>query len=307
MVISFPTILLTVVLLVGGAAPAQPRQGAHWGLGGRRIELTGDAASQVHEVGVSPGLTTAIVFHGATIDRGGVMLEGSERVRVSVAEDTLLLLPSEQANVGDRLRLNVPFQGTAAPASITFAVVVHPAQAERQVEVFRQARTAESLRAEMREKDAQLQQCRERVASMQSEAKQPGGLRGLRASGVVDNTGIAAKGIGKTFVSSPGNALRVVEAWTYRAASRVAVEVELINPEGAVPWTAEGAVLTNKAGEALRVLPVWQLEPITSDSRNARVIVEAEASENEARGPFVLKLWEAGGMRTVTLGNVTFP
>lgn len=76
---------------------------------------------------------------------------------------------------------------------------------------------------------------------------------------------------------------------------------------GAAPWTAEGAALTNKLGQTLRVLPLWQSEPIASTSRHLRVVVEAEASEEEARGPFTLKLWEAGGKRTFTLGNVTFP
>jgi len=300
--LSFSSLLVTLVFLAGSTASAQP-----WGTGGRRIELTGDAAGQVHEVGVGQGLTTAIIFHGATIDRGGVMLEGHERVRLSVAEDTLLLIPSERSEPGERLRLDVPFQGTAAPASITFVLVVHPAEAERQVEVFRQPRTAESLRAEVREKDAQLQQCREQVASMRSEAKQPGGLRGLLASGVVDNSGLAAKQVNATTVPSPSNALALMSAWTYRSASRVAVEVELAHSAGAAPWTVEGAALTNEAGQSLRVLPVWQSESITPDSRPLRIVVEAEASGKEARGPFTLKLWEAGGKRAVTLGNITFP
>jgi hypothetical protein len=36
-------------------------------------------------------------------------------------------------------------------------------------------------------------------------------------------------------------------------------------------------------------------------------VVEAEASQQEIGGPFTLTLWEAGGKRTITLGNVTFP
>jgi hypothetical protein len=31
------------------------------------------------------------------------------------------------------------------------------------------------------------------------------------------------------------------------------------------------------------------------------------APESGLQGPFVLKLWEADGQRTFTLGNVTFP
>jgi hypothetical protein len=35
--------------------------------------------------------------------------------------------------------------------------------------------------------------------------------------------------------------------------------------------------------------------------------VEAELPQVEARGRFTLKLWDASGTRTVTLGGVTFP
>ncbi|RYY96955.1 MAG: DUF2381 family protein [Chitinophagaceae bacterium] len=37
------------------------------------------------------------------------------------------------------------------------------------------------------------------------------------------------------------------------------------------------------------------------------MVVEAEATAEAARGAFSLKLWEADGLRTVTIGNVTFP
>lgn len=37
------------------------------------------------------------------------------------------------------------------------------------------------------------------------------------------------------------------------------------------------------------------------------MVVEAEATAEEARGTFTLKVWEAGGTRTVTIGGVTFP
>ena len=93
---------------------------------------------------------------------------------------------------------------------------------------------------------------------------------------------------------------------SYRAAGRVALELWLANPDDAQPWTAEGAALTSKAGDALRVLRVWQLEPIPPGDMRT-VVVEAEEVAPASRGPFILKLWEAGGKRAVTLGNVTFP
>ncbi len=93
------------------------------------------------------------------------------------------------------------------------------------------------------------------------------------------------------------------------ASGRVAVRLLLAHPEGAAPWTAQGAALTpeGRRGAALRVLSVWQAEPIAPGPEGGDVVVEVEATEEEARGAFTLKLWEAAGVRTVTVGGVTFP
>jgi hypothetical protein len=37
------------------------------------------------------------------------------------------------------------------------------------------------------------------------------------------------------------------------------------------------------------------------------VIVEAAATASEARGRYTLRLWEAGGGRSITVEGVTFP
>ncbi len=94
----------------------------------------------------------------------------------------------------------------------------------------------------------------------------------------------------------------------YHSASRVALKVELNNPEGSPSWTAEDATLTleGKRGVGLKVLPVWQDGPIAPGGRQF-VVVEAEATAEEARGTFTLKMREEGGTRTVTIGGVTFP
>jgi len=65
-------------------------------------------------------------------------------------------------------------------------------------------------------------------------------------------------------------------------------------------------VLRGKAGEELKGLTVWQEVSMDSPMR-VHVVVEAEATEKEARGHFTLKLWDEGGQRTITLGNVMFP
>ena len=84
----------------------------------------------------------------------------------------------------------------------------------------------------------------------------------------------------------------------------VAVRLSLSNP-GAEPWTLAGAALVDKAGEEVE-LARWQQAPIPAKSAGA-VVVGIEGERAQLGCPCTLKLWEAQGPRTVTLGNVTFP
>jgi hypothetical protein len=65
----------------------------------------------------------------------------------------------------------------------------------------------------------------------------------------------------------------------------VAVAVELKNTS-AQPWTvdAEGVALVGKGGGRLRVLRVWQPEPILPGGDERGLVVEAEATAEQARG-----------------------
>ncbi|NVJ04555.1 DUF2381 family protein [Myxococcus sp. AM001] len=305
MSLPFTAFSLLLAILVGDRVAAQPRQ-VSWAPGVRHINLTEDTASQTHEVSVSPGITTAFRFHDATIDRERVLLEGHERMWVAVAEEAILLVPSEQAVPGERLRLAVPFKDSALPGSAVFTLVVHPALAERQVEVYGMRRSAESLGAEVKEKDAQLQQCREKVELLRAELKHPEGLTGLVATGQLDEKGVTARGLLRGITERPGAALRVQTITSFRSVGRVALEMWLDGSANAAPWVAEGGVFRGRAGEELKGLTVWQEVPVASPKR-LHVVVEAEATEKEARGPFTLKLWDEGGQRTITLGNVKFP
>ena len=58
-------------------------------------------------------------------------------------------------------------------------------------------------------------------------------------------------------------------------------------------------------GEAWRG-SVWPEEPILPSSV-ADLFIEARVEDVRTEGPFVLKLWEANGPRTVRLGRVAFP
>ncbi|HEX8819363.1 MAG TPA: DUF2381 family protein [Archangium sp.] len=84
----------------------------------------------------------------------------------------------------------------------------------------------------------------------------------------------------------------------------MAVRLGLSNP-GAEPWTLAGAALVDSTGEEV-ALVAWQEVPVPPNGKGA-VVVGVEGEPAQLGCPCTLKLWEAQGPRTVTLGNVTFP
>jgi uncharacterized protein (TIGR02268 family) len=276
----------------------------------RHVELSAEPQEDAPQVCVSPGQTTLLDFDGA-FEPESVALEGKERFAlVDPARSTLKLVPSEQLRPGERLRLTVRFPGTSAPAGATLLLVVHAAVAAPLVYVHRQPREADSYRQELAVAKEEARQCHEENARLRAERNVPGGLAGLLASGLLAEmaTGVLAADIGERVQQFPSNALRVPFVESFRAGSRVALRLSLDNPPGAAPWVAEGATLVRagRQGLSLKVLTLWQPAPVPS-GKNGLLVVDAEALAEELPGPFVLKLWEAGGARTVTLSGVTFP
>jgi uncharacterized protein (TIGR02268 family) len=277
-------------------------------VGTRYIELTAEAPSKTPEVCIRPELSITLLFN-AKLAR--VEVEGRERFRrVKVVDDTLMLVASEALHDGERVRVTVYFEDGAAPADATFVLVLHPSQAERQVEVSRHTRTVASLRQGEQQARVEAQQCREEKARLQAECGGQVGLTGLIENGWLGNKDIVAKALNK-LTKRPGDALLVYEANSYRAVGRkgrgrVAVKVELFNP-GTVPWTPTGAALVGSKRELLTGLMVWPLEPIPP-GKSQRIVVELDATESEARGTYTLKLWAGeAGDGGVTLAGVTFP
>ncbi|WP_211487157.1 DUF2381 family protein [Corallococcus exiguus] len=300
-----PVLAVLVLLLSGGVARAQPTF-MSTGAGVRRIELSPESASNAVEVSISSGLSSTILFD-SELAREGVVLEGRERFSlVDIGQATIRLIPADGISPGDRLRLVVRFRDEAAPGSATFLLVAHPAKAEPFVEVYRRKRGVETYREEAREAKAEAQRCREENDRLRAERSAPQGLAGLLSMGKVGSGGVEDSDLGKTISRGPGVAVVVRQAYGYRSALRVAVDVLMAFPEGGQPWTATGAALRDRSGKELNMLQVWQVAP-TSSEKNVRVIIEAEATPDSARGPFSLKMWEADGPRTVTLSNITFP
>ncbi|AEI66276.1 hypothetical protein LILAB_21880 [Corallococcus macrosporus] len=298
---SSPVFLLALALLAGPALAAPCSTVRH-------IEIPAVPAGDAQPVCISPGQTTVVSFD-AQLAPGSVTLEGTDGfTMVDPGASTLKLVPSEKVPLDKPLRLTVRFADNAAPLSASIVLVAHAEEAASLVEVHRRQRSAESYKQELKAKEEEARQLREEVARLRADKSGPGGLRGLLASGAMGKDGVASKEISPTLTAPPTKSLWVVGVTAYRSASRVALEVELSNPEAAPTWTGEGATLTleGKKGVTLKVLPVWQHAPI-APGENRFVVVEAEATVEEARGNFTLKMWEEGGTRTVTIGGVTFP
>ncbi|MFY2559344.1 DUF2381 family protein [Corallococcus terminator] len=297
-------ILLGLLLMAGGATA---QDGAALGVGVRRIDLLPDAAREPTEVFVSPGLYTMLLFDADILPDSMELEARNLFTRVDMGQATVRLDLSPRASPGERLRFSVRFRDGAAPTGASFLLVVHPAKADAVVEVFRSARTVESYQQEAREARAEAMHLKNENARLVSERKLPGGLTGLIAIEGLDVHGVAGRLLTESLSFDSRNALKPSQqVRSYRSKNRVAVEVLLADMRGGQPWSADGAALRDPSGVELKVLSIWQEAPITV-AEATRVIVEAAAPANAARGTFTLKLWEADGPRTVTIGNVTFP
>ena len=311
---------LLLSLHVGLPALAQPPP-EPWEPGVRHLQLSPTATGEVPELRLTPGLALTVVFDSPVrpLRQGGVELEERGRFRlVGLDEEghilTLMLAPGE---VPDKPpRLTVHFADGAVPTSAAFHLVAHPARAETHVQVYRQPRSAEVCCAQADAEREKARRCQVELERTRAEVSAQGaaGLIGLRSQGLLDKEGVRTKKLKvQRLTRAAANALAVAEATALGSAApkrpgeepRVRVAVLLrLEGQGAGDWKAEGAQLASRGGMR-RTVTVWQSP--TNEPGLTEVMVEMELTQEEARGRFTLKLWDASGTRTVTLGGVTFP
>ncbi|HYO52512.1 DUF2381 family protein [Archangium sp.] len=306
----FPAALLAVAFLTGAAEAAERPPLPECDAPKLRVDLTPEATRKALEVCVNPDFPTTFKFNSPLPPGTVVEVQPENRFAESRGPQILTFIPREDYLPGERVKVTLRFADGAAPASVTFILVGHPARAVTQVQVFRHARPVEVCQQEVREARAEARQCQEENARLRAERGRPDGLRGLFDAGLMNREGIRSRGLGGKTSSLEGNALTVEEAFSYRTegleqGGRVAVLVLLSNP-GAPPWTVAGAALSGPTGEELTLLPLWHTGPIHPGTEWGQVVVEVEATGEQAKGTYTLKLWDAEG-RTITLGKVTFP
>jgi uncharacterized protein (TIGR02268 family) len=308
-----PVGLLALALLAISPQAAEPSPPEVCEMASPQLVLTAESPATPPVVCISPGLSLTLRFD-TSLQPGSVRMQDWERFEeVNPGQKTLTLVPPEKLEAGERFLVEVCFADGAAPACASILLLAHPALGLSQVKVFREPRALASFQEAEKAARAEVRQCQEEVHQLRAERGAPEGLRGVLASGLLGARGIPFKDLGDSYTKAKGNALGVRDIRSYRAEDRVAVEVWLENP-GTLPWMAAGAVLRGPKGEVLKLLPLWQPEPIpppeavaVGQESGRRVVVEVLASETEARGTYTLTLWDAEHKRTVTLGNITFP
>ncbi|HYO54025.1 DUF2381 family protein [Archangium sp.] len=312
---ALPAALAVLTLLASAPSAAQSSLSSPDTGGGRQLMLSANASVQKHEVRIGSNTSINLFFDGQVQLVG---LEGREHFRrVTVTEDSIILMASRALKPGWRLRMPVRFLDGLAPAQVDFILVVVPStEAERQVEVYR-PRSPESGHEEAREEREKARQCQAELALEREEKKKLGGLMGLLVSKQMNEEGVVTLRF-KPFPRLAGEQLATWRPVSYRATSlgtrghgeqprTVQVAVELwLKSEGAQSWLAAGAELVSESGARWSVT-VWQEAPVVPGADWQRVVVETEMPESEARGAFLLELWEEGRTRPVTFGGVSFP
>jgi len=306
---------LLLALLTATSAPALPPS-EEWDTPGTRLlKLTAENAREQHPVRVSRRHSTNLVFD-APLQPDGVTVEDERWIKKAVneAEGMVMLRLSDVPPPDGPLTVTVRFADGRVPERVTFQLV-HATRAEHEVRVSRQPATCEPLHLEARQQRERAERCeaaraRERICP---EGPRPEGLAELIEAGVLsEGRGIVGRmlELGKDFTQPPGEVLVVREASSYRAEQLGLMAVALtVENTGTQPWTAEGvagAELVSTEGERLRVVRVWQPEPLVPGAHR-QLVVEAETPGTQPRGSFLLKLGEAGGARTLTVRGVTFP
>jgi uncharacterized protein (TIGR02268 family) len=223
---------------------------------------------------------------------------------LSVAESAqmIALMPSKALNEGERLRMTVRFAGQE-PRGATFWLVVGSDRVDRQVEVVRRSLSPRACLPVDEVASEQLQQCEARLALTQADMEQPGGLRGLWASGRLDNSGVRVSLIHDAVEMPHFSAFALNEAWLYRARGRLMLEIQVsLQDPLAPPWVAGHGEWVAERGQRVPVLLTWQPTPISS--RTAKLLVEWDAPEGEAPHSLPLRLLEQGGSRELVLEGV---
>jgi uncharacterized protein (TIGR02268 family) len=300
-------VVVLSVLFLGLAALAQP----HPVLASppvRSLELP--PLRGAAEVRVAPGLPTLLLFN-AKLDRAAIERAGRELglARVAMAEDTLLVVPAQEAKPGERLTLPLRFAGEDAHEGEAVVLVVDSSRAEAYVQVVRRVRTVPALEealAAALERGAALEAAVEaRSAELTTVRAEKASMAPLIEAGVLGRDGIRPMELGAVTLEPREDGTGT--ARLYVAAGRVAFDIELTLAAQARPWAlGEARLKPEKKGASPIPARVARLlgTAVLAPGQKARLLVEFEVPTEGALRQYNLEVTEQEGERSLYRAGV---
>ncbi|MGE6762431.1 DUF2381 family protein [Corallococcus interemptor] len=297
----FVTLPLLLWSVPGLAAPPAATEA---GQGPVRMEV-GAEDSGTRPIRIGPGMSTTLLFD-TEIQQDQVSLEARALfARVSTGSSVLVLVPSNDLQEGGTFRLSIPYKdvNSALPSRLSLVLKVDSGAVDRQVEIYRRARSAESYRQELQQLRSELERLRqERRAPAQTQGEQAG-FRGLLLA-VPQYPGLSVARTARPWSCRRPCSLLIEKSATFSSGKRRAVKLWM-RAADKKPWTIGRAVMVDPQGKEWVSLPPVQSAPLTPQSQET-VILEFDVNSPELQG-YQLNVSDAEGARTVQWSGISFP
>ncbi|ATB32563.1 DUF2381 family protein [Melittangium boletus] len=262
------------------------------------------------EVCVSPHLLTGFSFDAP------VSVEVQDEIRfeeVARGRTSIHVLPPKDLTAGERLRLSVTYLEGKSQETFFLVLVGSSGRSTRQVEVFRDQRTRESLEIEIkleRTKNQKLQdelvQLRREFKQLQTSTQDPRRLTRLISSNSMFIEGIRTQRVKLTGLKTQPGEISSQRVASYRSRHRFAIEVALesLHPQ---PWLVVTVEAWDENGQRAEFASIWQAAPLQMKETQV-IVVEAEMEETSTwpKGTITLRLREEGP-RDIIVSNIPCP
>jgi len=285
---------LLAPLLVASTAAAQPQLPTRQRQD-RRAALPTTSAEPITEVYVAAGNLTTVAFNGP-LDRDSLVVDRTRFKWVDVGDRLLALEPFTDLGPGERLIMQVGFKDRALPAKAVIAVLSKPDVMDGKVEVDRRANTPEALLAALTQKEAELEELKNRYAGS--------GPPSLALSEWLHKW---LRPIEFTKAVAPGDSsgLVVRESIGYEGTFSALVTIRVRNLPGQKPWALGQVRLTGPAGAPVAVLSVQMKQEQLAPGEAGLVVVETKTPPWTAGKDFSVELVDARGQRRLFFNLMT--
>ena len=299
--------LMTVALLT--QAPPSSSHVAPWPVERRILQVNAARAQEEHRLFIAPGVLTSILLD-TPIRLDTLRVEDETHFRRFVKDTQALFLMPSQEQVGkEPLSVQLEYADKASPRALHLLLVVDDTLAERQVEVSREALSAEQLEMRLKQAEALLEAKDRELQQLRATQGPPRSLIEATRQGWMDWRGMAMQQLRAPKARS-GAPWVARDIRTFRSSGRVMVWVQGQVDAGFKwprPLAAEDVLVVDAAGNRLTVVDVRRDELMQVHGESFQLMVELVASEDEAHGTWFLKLRKEDSETLSTVAEVAFP